>query len=558
MANNSATIYSKSYLSQSTNPETRIIEMKQMVQGLHDNGLRVIMDVVYNHVFEASSHAFNQTVPGYYFRYDENGNLANGTGVGNDTASERKMMSKYIVDSVKYWAETYHLDGFRFDLMGILDVDTMNAVRAEMNKIDPSIIILGEGWDMGTPLASEKKATQKNAAQMPAIAHFNDSLRDGVKGSVFEETAPGFINGKDDMEKIVAQNITGANGLEGYIAPDQVIQYVEAHDNLTLFDKLSFTNPEDTDEQRLKRHMLGTSIPLLSQGITFIHAGQEFLRTKGGDENSYKSPDSVNQFDWSRPETYKESVNFFKKLVKLRKEEPLFRLQSYEEIAEKTTIEQSEDNVIVYRLKDGTNEYVVILNANDTKKEVTSAALTDFELLLDNRLESEKQEKLASNEVLPLSVSVYKKEASEQEKPETAVQYDVVFDSNGGSKVPSQKVSENEKAVKPVDPTKDGYDFAGWFMEKEFTNAFDFDSLITEKLTLYAKWEKQQESTASQEKTDNTNQADGQSPDKGKEKPVIGFLPKTGEQHTAYLMMGGIVLVAAVCFIIYTKRKKHC
>lgn len=203
-----------SYSTDSTDPTKRVTEMKQMIKGLHDNNIRVIMDVVYNHVYEAGSHAFNKTVPGYYFRYNTDGSYANGTGVGNDVASERKMAQKYIVDSVIYWAENYNLDGFRFDLMGILDVETMNLVRSELDKIDPSIIILGEGWNMGTPLDDSQKAIQKNANIMPGIAHFNDSIRDSVKGSVFDGTEPGMINGKSELEKLVAQNMLGASGLE--------------------------------------------------------------------------------------------------------------------------------------------------------------------------------------------------------------------------------------------------------------------------------------------------------------------------------------------------------
>lgn len=400
-----------SYSTDATDPNKRITEMKQMVKGLHDNNIRVIMDVVYNHVYEAGSHAFNQTVPGYYFRYNEDGSLANGTGVGNDVASERKMAQKYIVDSVKYWAENYQLDGFRFDLMGILDVETMNLVRSELDKIDPSIIILGEGWNMGTPLDESQKAIQKNANIMPGIGHFNDSIRDSVKGSVFEGTEPGMINGKNELEKLVAQNMLGANGLEGYITPGQVIQYVEAHDNLTLYDKLSLTNPNDTVEQRIKRHSLGTGMMLVSQGVPFIHAGQEFLRTKDGDENSYKSPDSVNQFDWSRPNEYKDSVELFKQLVTFRKEQPLLRLSDYASIEEKAKLIKAEDNVIIYELKDQDKSLLVAINSNEESRPIDIKLLENFKPAISNQLATEE---FKMGEMLPLSLTVYEKSLVEE------------------------------------------------------------------------------------------------------------------------------------------------
>ncbi|MFI3604641.1 type I pullulanase [Vagococcus fluvialis] len=401
-----------SYSTDSTDPTKRVTEMKQMIKGLHDNNIRVIMDVVYNHVYEAGSHAFNKTVPGYYFRYNTDGSYANGTGVGNDVASERKMAQKYIVDSVIYWAENYNLDGFRFDLMGILDVETMNLVRSELDKIDPSIIILGEGWNMGTPLDDSQKAIQKNANIMPGIAHFNDSIRDSVKGSVFDGTEPGMINGKSELEKLVAQNMLGASGLEGYTSPSQVIQYVEAHDNLTLYDKLSLTNPTDTNEQRIKRHSLGTGMMLVSQGVPFIHAGQEFLRTKDGDENSYKSPDSVNQFDWSRPEIYRDSVELFKSLVSYRKNEPLLRIDNYNDIKDKAKLVKAEDNIIIYELKGEEKELLISINANEVEKEIDKQLTKDFKVVLSNQLENETYQE---GVMLPLSLTVYEKSLTTEE-----------------------------------------------------------------------------------------------------------------------------------------------
>ena len=357
-----------SYSTDPFDPFNRIFELKQMIRTLHDNGLRVIMDVVYNHVYDPKDQALERTVPGYFYRYNADGSLANGTGVGNDTASERHMMRKYIIDSVKYWAKEYHLDGFRFDLMGIHDSVTMNAIREALDKIDPSIIIIGEGWEMSTPLPEDLKASQRNAQAMPRIAHFNDSIRIAVKGSDFgDEKDRGFISGKNYLEDLLLRNIKGAMHLSShssYVDPEQVIQYVEAHDNLTLYDKLLRSNPDDSEEVRIKRHTLATSIVLLSQGVPFIHGGQEFLRTKAGVANSYQSPDEINQFEWERVTTFQESVAYVKGLIALRKSEYLFRLHTIEEIEAHFTILSENFNIVAFSLTNSEKKYIVIFNGN--------------------------------------------------------------------------------------------------------------------------------------------------------------------------------------------------
>ncbi|MFZ2317121.1 MAG: type I pullulanase [Trichococcus flocculiformis] len=357
-----------SYSTDPFDPFNRIFELKQMIRTLHDNGLRVIMDVVYNHVYDPKDQALERTVPGYFYRYNADGSLANGTGVGNDTASERHMMRKYIIDSVKYWAKEYHLDGFRFDLMGIHDSVTMNAIREALDKIDPSIIIIGEGWEMSTPLPEDLKASQKNAQAMPRIAHFNDSIRVALKGSDFgDEKDRGFISGKNYLEDLLLRNIKGAMHLSShssYVDPEQVIQYVEAHDNLTLYDKLLRSNPDDSEEVRIKRHTLATSIVLLSQGVPFIHGGQEFLRTKAGVANSYQSPDEINQFEWERVTTFQESVAYVKGLIALRKSEYLFRLHTHEEIDAHFTMLSENFNIIAFSLTNSEKKYIVIFNGN--------------------------------------------------------------------------------------------------------------------------------------------------------------------------------------------------
>ena len=357
-----------SYSTDPFDPFNRIFELKQMIRTLHDNGLRVIMDVVYNHVYDPKDQALERTVPGYFYRYNADGSLANGTGVGNDTASERHMMRKYIIDSVKYWAKEYHLDGFRFDLIGIHDSVTMNAIREALDKIDPSIIIIGEGWEMSTPLQEDLKASQRNAQAMPRIAHFNDSIRIAVKGSDFgDEKDRGFISGKNYLEDLLLRNIKGAMHLSShssYVDPEQVIQYVEAHDNLTLYDKLLRSNPDDSEEVRIKRHTLATSIVLLSQGVPFIHGGQEFLRTKAGVANSYQSPDEINQFEWERVTTFQESVAYVKGLIALRKSEYLFRLHTIEEIEAHFTILSENFNIVAFSLTNSEKKYIVIFNGN--------------------------------------------------------------------------------------------------------------------------------------------------------------------------------------------------
>lgn len=389
-----------SYSTNPYKPDVRIKEMKQMVNTLHDNKLRVIMDVVYNHMFAAGESNFQKLVPGYYFRYNADGTLANGTGVGNDTASERKMMQKFIVDSVSYWAKEYNLDGFRFDLMGIHDVETMNKVRAALNKIDPSIIVLGEGWDLNTPIDPATKANQKNAGKMPGIAHFNDDIRDGLKGSVFYDDDKGFVNGKIDKENTIKEGVKAGvdypSSLATYKDPSQVITYVEAHDNHTLWDKLQLTNPKSSETDRKKMHKLASSIILTSQGVTFLHAGQEFMRTKGGDHNSYKSPDSVNQLDWQRRADFSKEVDYMKGLIKLRKSHPAFRMRTAEDIRKHIEFLPAPKNTVAYDLKghankDKAKDLFVAYNANESAKDILLPSIGPWKVLVNGEKAGNKK-----------------------------------------------------------------------------------------------------------------------------------------------------------------------
>ncbi|WP_002147662.1 type I pullulanase [Bacillus cereus] len=383
-----------SYSTNPYEPTVRITELKQMIQTMHDNNLRVVMDVVYNHMYNAAESNFHKLVPGYYYRYNEDGTLANGTGVGNDTASERKMMRKFMVDSVTYWAKEYNLDGFRFDLMGIHDYETMNEIRKGVNQIDPSIILHGEGWDLNTPLAAELKANQKNAEKMKGIAHFNDNIRDGLKGSVFEEKENGFVNGKQNMEDRIKKGITAGidydTNSSTYQDPEQVLTYVEAHDNHTLWDKLELTNPGESEEVRKQMHKLSSSILLTSQGIPFLHAGQEFMRTKYGDHNSYKSPDSINQMDWLRRAAFNNEVDYMKGLIDLRKKYPAFRMTSAEQIKTHVSFIDAPKNVVAYTIDGKGNgnksEYFMVAhNANREAVDITLPSKGPWKVLVDGK-----------------------------------------------------------------------------------------------------------------------------------------------------------------------------
>ncbi|MGE7870853.1 type I pullulanase [Bacillus paramycoides] len=383
-----------SYSTNPYEPTVRITELKQMIQTLHDNNLRVVMDVVYNHMYNAAESNFHKLVPGYYYRYNEDGTFANGTGVGNDTASERKMMRKFMVDSVTYWAKEYNLDGFRFDLMGIHDYETMNEIRKSVNQIDPSIILHGEGWDLNTPLAAELKANQKNAEKMKGIAHFNDNIRDGLKGSVFEDKDNGFVNGKQNMEDRIKKGITAGidydTNSSTYQDPEQVLTYVEAHDNHTLWDKLELTNSGDSEEVRKQMHKLSSSILLTSQGIPFLHAGQEFMRTKYGDHNSYKSTDSINQMDWLRRAAYNNEVEYMKGLIDLRKKYPAFRMTSAEQIKKDISFIDAPKNVVAYTIDGKGNEnkteyFMVAHNANREAVDITLPSKGPWKVLVDGK-----------------------------------------------------------------------------------------------------------------------------------------------------------------------------
>jgi pullulanase len=316
-----------SYSSNPSNPYTRIVELKHLIATIHSQGLRVIMDAVYNHLYIRETSPFEKLVPGYYFRHGENGLPSNGTGVGNDFASERLMARKFILDSVRYWMEEYQIDGLRFDLMGILDITTMQEVRKLVTSLDSAAIIIGEGWDLNTPIPHDEKATIGNQEKIPNIGQFNDWFRDTIKGSTFNLYDRGYALGNERYTEAAKQVLAGSIGVERrkiglFLNPTQTVNYVESHDNHTLWDKLQACEQDNIEQS----HRLATALVILAQGIPFIHSGQEFFRTKKGIGNSYKSPDEINWLDWDRKDAHLENICYLKGLISIRNSHQAFRL----------------------------------------------------------------------------------------------------------------------------------------------------------------------------------------------------------------------------------------
>ena len=364
-----------SYSSDPTKPTARITELKQAIQAMHDQKLRVNMDVVYNHVYNASSFSEELIVPGYFFRTNENGELTNGSGCGNDVASERPMVRKFIVDSVKYWASEYNLDGFRFDLMGLMDIQTINEVTAALKAIDPTIIVIGEGWNMGT-LPGDVRANQLNISKLNNVAHFNDQIRDGLKGSVFNATDIGWATGNasssaDVMAGIVANTNYSPAFLTKWLttSPAQSVNYVESHDNLTLADKIEASVKGATPAKVAQLSQFTSSVVLLSQGVPFIQAGQEFLRSKSGNGNSYNADDATNSLKWSSKIKYVATTKYFQGLIALRAAHPALRMATAAQIKANLRFIMTTDNVIGYSINgkavnDKASTIVVLHNPN--------------------------------------------------------------------------------------------------------------------------------------------------------------------------------------------------
>lgn len=374
-----------SYSTDPYQPATRVKEFKQMVQSLHKAGIRVIMDVVYNHTYNTAESNFELTVPGYFYRQKEDGSLANGSGCGNETASERPMMRKFMIESVLYWMKEYHIDGFRFDLMGVHDIETMNEIRKAVSEVDPSVCIYGEGWAAEAPqYPADSLAMKANIAQMPGVAVFSDELRDGLCGSVWEKKKGGFLAGVPGEEMSVKFGVVGAiehpqvrydsvnYSKEAWAAqPTQMISYVSCHDGLCLVDRLKESMSNITPEQLVRLDKLAQTVVFTSQGIPFIYAGEEVMRDKKGVDNSYKSSDAVNAIDWRRKTTHADVFTYYKRLIDLRKSHPAFRMGDAELVRKHLEfLPVDGKNLVAFRLKDHANgdrweEIIVAYNSRN-------------------------------------------------------------------------------------------------------------------------------------------------------------------------------------------------
>ncbi|MCC8038532.1 MAG: type I pullulanase [Bacteroidales bacterium] len=379
-----------SYSTNPCDPATRIREMKEMVKALHDAGIGVVMDVVYNHTALGDNSNFSLTAPGYYYRHREDGSYSDASGCGNETASERQQMHDYIVNSVKYWADEYHIDGFRFDLMAIHDTETMTDVAKALKEINPSIFVYGEGWTAGdSPLPVERRALKENVSKMEGIAVFSDDIRDAVKGHYSDAADRGFATGKPGNEETVKIGIVGAtahpqvdytkgnNSRFPYAtSPSMVINYVSCHDDLMLTDKLAKSMPGSTEADRQRAARLAQTIVFTSQGTPFMWCGEEIFRDKKGIHNSYKSPDDINAIDWTLKTKNHDQFQYYQELIKLRKSHPAFRMTTAEEIAKNLKFDTvTEPNLISYSLLNNANgdqwkEIKVIFNGSDEARTV--------------------------------------------------------------------------------------------------------------------------------------------------------------------------------------------
>ncbi len=382
-----------SYSTNPSDPETRIREMKEMIQALHDAGIGVIMDVVYNHTAQNDDSNFELTAPGYYHRHWDNGNYSDASGCGNETASERQQMRDYIINSTKYWADEFHIDGFRFDLMAIHDVETMNEVAAELKKINPSVFVYGEGWTAGdSPLERDRRALKENVSKMTDIAVFSDDIRDAIKGHYTDASDRGFATGKPGLEETVKIGIVAAtphpqvdfekgnNSKFPYASsPEMIVNYISCHDDLCLTDKLRKSMAGEPEENMVEAAKLAQTIVFTSQGTPFMFAGEEIFRDKQGVHNSYKSPDSINAIDWSNKAKYHELFDYYKGLTALRKAHPAFRMTSADDIARHLVFDKIDSsknpNLISYSLIDNANgdswkEIKVVFNGASTPQQV--------------------------------------------------------------------------------------------------------------------------------------------------------------------------------------------
>ena len=398
-----------SYSTDPYRPEVRIREFKQMVQALHKAGIRVVLDVVYNHTFNTAESKFERTVPGYFYRQKPDGTLADGSACGNETASNRPMMRKYMIESVLYWINEYHIDGFRFDLMGIHDIETMNEIRKAASAVDPTIFIYGEGWAASAPQMPEDSLAMKaNTYKMPGIAAFSDEMRDALRGPFNNNEQGAFLAGLPGGEESIKFGIAGAvkhpqinNDSVNYSKapwagqPTQMISYVSCHDDMCLVDRLKASVPGITPEELVRLDKLAQTAVFTSQGVPFIYAGEEVLRDKKGVHNSYQSPDSINAIDWDRKTLNADAFAYYKGLIQLRRNHPAFRLGDAELVRKHLEFLPVEGtNLVAYRLKDHAGgdtwkDIIVVLNA---RREVASLSVPEgkYTVVCQNGLVNEK------------------------------------------------------------------------------------------------------------------------------------------------------------------------
>ena len=378
-----------SYSTNAADPKARIKEFKQMVQALHKAGIRVILDVVYNHTCSIDGSNFQKTYPGYYFRHRPDGTYSDGSGCGNETASEKPLMREFMVESVKYWVNEYHIDGFRFDLMGVHDIETMNLIRAELNKIDPSIYVYGEGWSAGScAYPQEKLAMKANSRQLNGIGAFSDEMRDALRGPFSDDKKGGFLAGMPNCEESIKFGIAGAidhpqvdmtkvnySKAAWTNEPSQMIAYVSCHDDMCLTDRLRATVPNISDDELIRLDLLAQTAVLTSQGVPFLLSGEEMLRDKKGEHNSFRSPDSINRFDWNNLKRYPQVFDYYSKLIALRKAHPAFRMGNAEEVKKNLVFLDAPEGVVAFQLKnnaggDSWKDIIVVLNANKTERAI--------------------------------------------------------------------------------------------------------------------------------------------------------------------------------------------
>jgi len=387
-----------SYSTNPYDPMVRIREFKQMVQSLHQAGIAVILDVVYNHTYDIAHSNFQRTYPDYYYRKDAKGKYSNGSGCGNETASDQPMMRRFMIESVKYWVEEYHIDGFRFDLMGCHDIVTMNAIRQALNEIDPSIFIYGEGWSAGAcALPNEQLGMKANIQQMPGIAAFSDDIRDALRGPFSDDTKCGWLGcGRSNFTPAELGELTESlkAGIAGMIAhpqvdyskvnyskqpyalePTQMMSYVSCHDDMCLVDRLQASIPHITPDELIRLDLLAQTAVFTSQGVPFMLSGEELLRTKQGVHNSFESPDEINHLDWGNKRRYPQVFNYYRKLIALRKNHPAFRLGDADLVRKHLEFLDAPNGVVAFCLKnyagrDDWRNILVVLNANNKPSEI--------------------------------------------------------------------------------------------------------------------------------------------------------------------------------------------